>query len=585
MAQLVISAAGAAVGFAVGGPVGAQVGWALGSVVGAQFGPKQRTQGPRLEDLKITGAEYGQPIPWVAGHPRVAAQVWWASNKREISTTTTQGKGGGAVSTTYTYECDILYGLCDVEIDGIRRIWSNGALIWSAHADADVQSLTDSGEFASWSRLTVYTGAASQLPDPTYEAAVTNAPAYRGRGTVFIEGLQLGNSGVIPNLTFEVIVSGHEYLATPTDGPEVSTPRDLAHGCPASDSAEFIVPIGQWTNSYETTLTYVYRIDVFAEQPELIGSFNAQISVPSATGTSNIPLLVLCSGTTAYAHKQDGSFASFTLPANLGNAQARFARTDDAIVFGSSLFGGQLLHRFSPSGGSALASSATLPQYVNSILIVGDTVYAAAKDIKQIFVLDLETLTLQQTINTPVYSSGSSDSWPILFLLHGNVTLISSLPSGGNYPVYMLVGASWVDIGGIPTGSGYVQSSDLRQTVCAIGNVVISGLGTDAPYKYVTWWAPLSLEPDTTTLQAVVEALCERAGMPAGTYDASALASITKPVRALAVSQVTNARAVLEQLMSAYFFEGYCTDKLYFVPRGGSSVDTIDADYMGAEIA
>ena len=34
------------------------------------------------------------------------------------------------------------------------------------------------------------------------------APAYRGRGSVFIEGLQLGQSGQVPNLTFEVVVDG-----------------------------------------------------------------------------------------------------------------------------------------------------------------------------------------------------------------------------------------------------------------------------------------------------------------------------------------------------------------------------------------
>jgi hypothetical protein len=93
------------------------------------------------------------------------------------------------------------------------------------------------------------------------------------------------------------------------------------------------------------------------------------------------------------------------------------------------------------------------------------------------------------------------------------------------------------------------------------------------------------VDVETETLQSVVEALCERCGIPAGKFDATALSSITKPVRSFAIGRVNSTRAVLEQLASAYFFEGYCTDKLYFVPRGGSSVDTIDADYMGAEIA
>lgn len=84
MAQLAIAAVGAVASTAVG--LGPGVGWAIGSIVGAQFGPKQKSYGPRLEDLKVTGSEYGQTIPWAAGHPRIAGQVWWASQRREIST-------------------------------------------------------------------------------------------------------------------------------------------------------------------------------------------------------------------------------------------------------------------------------------------------------------------------------------------------------------------------------------------------------------------------------------------------------------------------------------------------------------------
>jgi hypothetical protein len=90
--------------------------------------------------------------------------------------------------------------------------------------------------------------------------------------------------------------------------------------------------------------------------------------------------------------------------------------------------------------------------------------------------------------------------------------------------------------------------------------------------------------PTPGALQTVVEELCERAGLPAGTYDASALAAVTKPVYAIAVAQVTPARAVLEQLTAGYYFEAYCTDKLYFVPRAGSSAATLTADDMGCGI-
>ena len=73
MAQLVVSAVGAGVGFLVGGPAGAKVGWIAGSLLGAfALTETQKQEGPRLNDLKITGTDYGEPLPWVQGSPRIA---------------------------------------------------------------------------------------------------------------------------------------------------------------------------------------------------------------------------------------------------------------------------------------------------------------------------------------------------------------------------------------------------------------------------------------------------------------------------------------------------------------------------------
>ena len=214
MAQLVVSAAAAAVGYAIGGPTGAAYGWAIGSAIGASaFAKPQKNPGQPLMDLRVMGTEYGQPIPYIRGAAGVAGQVWWNSDRRPTTTTTTTGGkgGGGEVETTSTtYDIDMLIGVSDNEIVGIRRIWNNGKLIYTAASDATQESIDASEALTTWTRMTVYTGADDQLPDPTYEAAVgtANAPAYRGRGTVFIQGLQLGQSGIVPNLTFEVVADG-----------------------------------------------------------------------------------------------------------------------------------------------------------------------------------------------------------------------------------------------------------------------------------------------------------------------------------------------------------------------------------------
>lgn len=230
MAQLVIAAAGAALGGSLvpgviaAGITGAQAGWIVGSLVGSAFAPAQKVQGPRLSDLTVSSSAYGTPIPYVQGSPRLAGQIIYASTKREIATTTRQGgKGGGGKQkvTTYTYEVDLLILLTDNLMPNVTRIWSNGKLIWNKSATADAGTIAASDATPAWSRIAFYSGAASQLPDPTYEAAVgtANAPAYRGRGTVFIQSLQLGTGGQIPNLTFEIseqltVSLGTEYFSS-----------------------------------------------------------------------------------------------------------------------------------------------------------------------------------------------------------------------------------------------------------------------------------------------------------------------------------------------------------------------------------
>lgn len=191
------------------GPVGAAIGGFVGSQVGLLIEGPQQVQGPRLDDLKVAGSSYGTPIAYIEGHPRVAGTIIWASDKREVATTTEVGGKGApeAEQTTYTYVIDLLILLSSKEIAGVSRVWSNSKLVWSV---LTAEAATNSALIEDWAEMTVYTGDAAQLPDPTYEAAVGvgNAPAYRGRGCVMLRSLNLGGGGQIPNLTFEVFTSG-----------------------------------------------------------------------------------------------------------------------------------------------------------------------------------------------------------------------------------------------------------------------------------------------------------------------------------------------------------------------------------------
>ena len=204
--QLIFSTVGAVVGWFAGGPAGsargAQIGWLAGSTIASLTEPAQEVQGSRVGDLSVDASTYGATVPYVFGAARVAGNVIWASAKRETAHTRDvgggggKGGGGGATQTDYTYDMDIMFMLTSNEINNVSRVWWDGKLVWTTGAATPTDR---------WARMTVYTGGPDQLPDPTYEAAVgtANAPAYRGRGMVFIQGLQLPNA-TIPNLTFEV---------------------------------------------------------------------------------------------------------------------------------------------------------------------------------------------------------------------------------------------------------------------------------------------------------------------------------------------------------------------------------------------
>jgi hypothetical protein len=211
MARVAVAAAAAAVvGYFSGNP---QLALTTFAVVYGSTAPNQKATGPRLDDLKAPQASYGATLVYLEGSARLPGCIAWASEKREISTTTEEGgKGGGGTDvTTYTYEIDILYRLTCNPVAGVVKVFDNGKLIWTIDIASDTQSVADSYATTKWRALRFYTGAADQLPDPVYEAAVGvgEAPAFRGGGSVFIEGLQLGSGGQIPILTFEVSSAGH----------------------------------------------------------------------------------------------------------------------------------------------------------------------------------------------------------------------------------------------------------------------------------------------------------------------------------------------------------------------------------------
>jgi hypothetical protein len=206
MATVVLRYAGAALGTLVAGPLGGAIGGALGGIAGNAidqriFGDnrKRRSEGPRLNDLRVMTSEEGAAIPIIWGRMRVSGQVIWATNLEEVVSTETQkasSKGGGgpkSSTTTYSYFGNFAVGLCEGEIDGIGRVWADGKII-------DIEAMT----------TRIYKGSQSQAADSLITSVEGVAPAYRGLAYIVFEKLPLERFGNrIPQLAFEVFRRGN----------------------------------------------------------------------------------------------------------------------------------------------------------------------------------------------------------------------------------------------------------------------------------------------------------------------------------------------------------------------------------------
>lgn len=219
MADIVLPVVGGTVGFVLGGPsgaiLGANLGANLGGMAAGAFFPKtQRVQlptqeGPRLGDLRAQTSTCGNMIPKVYGTMRLAGNVIWSTDIKEvkIEKTSTQtssgggkGRGGGKTTTsqttiTYEYFVTLAIAICEGPIDDVIRVW------------ADSKVLTEDVLSSAQGKYNVHLGDEDQAVDDIMAKYLTagTIPAYRGMAYVVIKDFPLAEYGNrIPNFTFEV---------------------------------------------------------------------------------------------------------------------------------------------------------------------------------------------------------------------------------------------------------------------------------------------------------------------------------------------------------------------------------------------
>lgn len=331
MARLVLGAAGAAVGFYLGGPTGASLGWSIGSAVGGVVDPPDpiKQQGPRLGDRKLQFSSYGEMLPVTYGTARVAGNVIWASEIRETSTTTSQGGGkgggGGAETTTYTYSVDIAISLGEGPLKGIKRLWANGQLVSNFSGSSNVPTASISNDLAK--RFTFYEGSETQMPDPTMEAALGagNVPAYRGQAYIVFEDLQITPFGnIVPNFEFEVSVGGT------FSGPSF---KDTGLPAYAGTSFQYVDDYGGvWVPS-DAGITKLTRYDLKTGATVITRSLTSTLSTSLGTG-GNLQAAALANSGTLYCRR--GSFGNSYLDPGGSESLAQYQQPPGTFIEGNT---------------------------------------------------------------------------------------------------------------------------------------------------------------------------------------------------------------------------------------------------------
>jgi hypothetical protein len=596
MAALALGLVGAALA-----PAGyAAIGWTIGTMAGNLLFAKTNRQvqeGPRLNDLRVQASTYGVGIPYVVGTMKLAGNLIWTGGIAEVVTESTEsvGKGGGGTEVTtrtYNYVASFAIGLAEGPIAGVRRIWADGELIYDANA-TDVNAIAAAGAIGG--QITVYTGSATQLPDPTMESylGAGNVPAHRGMAYVVFTSYDITRWGRIPNLEFEVVGTG-------------STTAPIAVNSPPSGHARFF---GNQV-TFDGGLVYLARLAASAAPQTTDERFTLTPAGDVVAYTKNVNTTYSHSGAHG-TYVPTGNILGLFIPAGQSPSFFSWLRVSGTAVIESdanipNAFSGVFFHGCWRAGNTVLLgvhqpffNQRTLNFYrwneqlgLPDISPFKSLVYTAATDNEArraaitvadgyFYVVRQFAGTSQRGLDKYDTEGNLVDSWnwntgtadataPAGVAIVDDQLFVSATSASNGYLIKIFPGGAFTIVSGAHAiNTGNISNNDVT-----------------APLPGVAWGINGSallnpqVTPGTQQLGALVSALCVKAGLTAGDLDVSAL---TDTVAGYAVGRPMTARAAVETLQQAFFFDAVESDtKLKFVKRGGASVVTIPADDLGA---
>jgi hypothetical protein len=533
MPQLAVAALGAYIGSTLGY---AAIGWTVGSVLGGLLfqpdGPKAQ-----LQDMRAAKLQHGAKKSRVYGTIRVPVSPRWQSEWRAED-----HEVGGSIfsdgSTYYTYSCDLLGWVSDiaglpenVRIQGVVRIWVNNKLVWSAHPDADAETLEASANTEHWSSFEVFPGDEDQLPWSVYEAAVgaANADAHRREFCIGFTNLQTGQTAQLPFIEVEVSPEPTADL-TPTTGfitAQSGVMGDVLSAAVA-DAVEVDDALYIYVHHSHTTAVITWPTGwtaTAAGGTDALGQTRMRSARRIADGTSA---------------DTDISFSCDTPSAAVGFTYIILRGVDPAYV-GPTYY----------TNGTTLNPTAVTPANGTEWLNV-------AVGISSCFNLDIGGPYGSVRIAAP--PSGYTA---------GGAVVEQEYPANNTSLKTMLV--------------AYAQEApQLTNTTENPGAFGTEGINGTNSFAFHFMRLPFTTQEEGATgsmdLADIVSAECLRAGLVAADFDVSDL--VGTEVRGFIANG--SAREAIEQLMAWYYFECICGDKLYFRFRGTSSVATIAFENTGA---
>jgi hypothetical protein len=194
----------------------------------------QKIEGPRLQDLSVSTADYGTPLPNIHGASRVECLCFYVEKIREEKHKT---KTKGGKYTEYKYFGTWASLLADHEINAVLKVWLDRRLAYDrtgttggpiAIGSAAGALFGDDGSVklginGNWR---VYYGTETQLPDPRMLATIEakegpgTCPAYLGVAYMMFEEIPLEKFGNrLPQVSALPMrglgTDPHPYFSTP----------------------------------------------------------------------------------------------------------------------------------------------------------------------------------------------------------------------------------------------------------------------------------------------------------------------------------------------------------------------------------